>query len=51
MRHYLGYAFQTVSESEKEALRADYDIAGMPCYPDDGSIRVFGNVVVVKFSD
>lgn len=26
------------------------DIASMPCYPDDGSIRVIDDVIVVKFS-
>ena len=26
-------------------------VKNMPCYPDDGSIKVINNVVVVKFSD
>lgn len=34
----------------KETVEFDHpDIAAMPCYPDDGSIRVIDDVIVVKF--
>lgn len=36
----------------QEQVEFDHpDIASMPCYPDDGSIRIIDDVIVVKFSE
>ena len=36
----------------KEQVEFDHpDIASMPCYPNEGSIRVINDVIVVKFQE
>lgn len=49
-RIYLGNAFHEVSD--KSIIDGHLaEIEQMPCYPDDGSIRIIDDVIIVKFSD
>lgn len=46
---YLGYAYsETVPD---EAFLSEEEIVEMPCYPDDGSVRVLDDRIVIKFSE
>ena len=48
---YLGYKIPFVSEEEKASLEKDPFVREMPCYPSDGSITVYQDKVVIKFSN
>ena len=48
---YIGYGAPYVSQEEKKEIGADPQVKQMPCWPDQGSIRVIDDVVVVKFQD
>lgn len=49
MRIHTG--FSPMIENDVGALEGSDEVKEMPCYPDDGSIRVVDGVVVVKFSE
>ncbi|MBQ9616802.1 MAG: glucosyltransferase domain-containing protein [Oscillibacter sp.] len=51
MSHYLGFQQSTASSETVEALADSVEVRAMPCYPDDGSIRVVGGCIVVKLED
>ena len=51
MAYYLGFAPEYASEAETASLAARDDVRAMPCYPDDGSIDVIGDYVVLKLED
>lgn len=51
IRVYFGYYLPLVSEEEKTALKATEEYRQMPEWPNDGSIRVIDDIVVVKFSE
>ena len=40
-----------MSEEEKARLEKDPFVREMPCYPSDGSITVYQDKVVIKFSN
>lgn len=46
MARYCGFAAKYL---EPEELESAEEILEMPCYPDDGSIRIINDVIVVKF--
>lgn len=48
-RHYLGQDIRDLPLSEE--IRTSQEYAEMPCYPNDGSIRVIEDSIVVKLSD
>lgn len=48
MANWNGFNPVTIDQTEFENSPI---VKNMPCYPDDGSIKVINNVVVVKFSD
>lgn len=48
LRYFLGAEMEVLSEEEAEALARDARTADMPCYPDEGSIRILDDVVFVK---
>lgn len=39
------------TEADPAAFRDNAEVAAMPCYPADGSIRIIGGTVVVKLSN
>ncbi len=49
--NYLGYRYTAASDSEKEILKQRYEVQEMPCWPDQGSVKVIDNYVVIKLSD
>lgn len=51
MSLYLGFAPTLADAVTTEALAASDEVRAMPCYPDDGSVRVIDGVVVVKLSE
>ncbi len=51
MEYYLGFSIPAPTSEEKEAIIASPEFAQMPIYPYYGSIRVFGDTIVVKLSD
>lgn len=48
---YTGFTFVSADESIYEDRESMEIISTMPCYPDYGSIRVVGDITVVKFSE
>ena len=51
MASYLGFYQPTASEAQTAELLAMQEVRDMPCYPDDGSIRVIGGYIVVKLEN
>lgn len=47
--HYLGYFPPTADVAEVAALSAAEEVRQMPCWPEEGSIRVVEDKVVIKF--
>lgn len=51
IRLLLGFDIPSVSLEEKQEIVSTKEFQAMPIYPYEGSIRKFGDVIVVKFSD
>ena len=51
IKHYIGYTVPTADAKTLEALAANEAVQAMPCWPDEGSIRVIGDNVVIKFQE
>ena len=51
IENYIGYDIPMVQTQTLAELSASPEVKTMPCYPNSGSIRVIGDVVVVKFQD
>lgn len=51
MSFWTGFSQPQVTESsELEAIAKMAEVENMPCYPDDGSIKIINDTIVVKFS-
>lgn len=50
IEYYLGLSIPFASEAETQAITASPEFAEMPCYPYYGSMRKFGDIMVVKLS-
>lgn len=48
---YHGYRIPFVSEEENEKLMKNEMVKNMANYPNEGSIKIIGDTVIVKFSD
>lgn len=48
LKYYCGFYPEYAGTYDKEA---EETVAQMPCYPNDGSIRIIGEQVIVKFSE
>lgn len=48
---YHGYKVPFVDEEEKEKLIKNEEVKKMQNYPNEGSIKILGDTVIVKFSD
>lgn len=46
--NYFAFAQPGATEEELRAVISEEELAAMPCYPDDGSIRVIGDVIVLN---
>ena len=51
IENYIGYDIPRADAQTIAALAETEDVRAMPCYPNAGSIRVIGDVVVVKFGE
>lgn len=51
MWNYCGYMPPLAEETEVSALFETEEVKAMPCWPSQGSIRVIGDTVVIKFSE
>ena len=51
MSHYLGFRQPTASNDTAAELAATEEVRAMPCYPDDGSIKIVNGYIVVKLED
>ncbi|MBQ9493694.1 MAG: glucosyltransferase domain-containing protein [Oscillibacter sp.] len=51
MTHYLGFHQPTASAEDVLTLADMETVRAMPCYPDDGSIRIIDGYIVVKLED
>ena len=49
MKMYCGFSPDTIEDTKELELMSE--VQNMPCYPNDGSIRVLKGIVVVKFSE
>ena len=49
--NYLGFHQPEASAAQVAELAATDEARNMPCYPDDGSIRVIGEFIVVKLEN
>ncbi len=45
-----GFPFIAASKEQKEMVRKKY-LADMPCWPEDGSVKVLDNLVIVKLGE
>ncbi len=50
IRNYLGCDIPFADEADTAAIRDSAELAAMPVYPCPGSVRKFGDVIVVRFS-
>ena len=48
---YHGYFLPYASIEEKEKLEQSEEVKAMADYPNDGSIKIIGDTIVIKFSD
>lgn len=51
LNNWVGYGPQMVVESETEQIISSKEFDEMAVYPDDGSIRIISDVIVVKFTE
>ena len=51
MSHYLGFQQPEAAGETVDALADTPEVRAMPCYPDDGSIKVVGGCIVVKLEE
>lgn len=50
-QNYIGYTLPMAEEETVAALAASAQVQAMPCFPDNGSIKVIGDTVVIKCQD
>lgn len=48
---YMGCRVPELDEAGVRAIAATEEVLAMPCWPDEGSIQVIGDVLVIKFQD
>lgn len=51
IRNYFGYNIPFVDESQLAELEKNAEVMDMPCFPNDGSIQVIDDVVVIKLEN
>lgn len=51
IENYIGYELPMAQEQTLAQLSASEAVQAMPCYPNAGSIQIFGDTVVVKFQN
>ena len=51
LRHYLGLELNWCDDDDYEEIRSSGELESMPNFPEEGSIKVVNDIVVVKVSD
>lgn len=51
IENYIGYDIPRADAETIATLAETEEVQSMPCYPNAGSIRVIGDIVVIKFED
>lgn len=51
IENYIGYEVPQVSDEKLAELKNSEEVQAMPCYPSEGSIKVIGETVVIKFQE
>ena len=51
IRNYFGYTFPVASDNEIAELNKSDEVRNMPCWPNEGSIKVIDDTVVIKCQD
>ena len=51
IRYSFGYSIPQASEEKTQQLAEMQEVKAMPCWPNEGSIKVIGDTVVIKFQD
>lgn len=51
IHNYYGYEIPLASEGQIAELRASDEVKHMPCWPNQGSIKVIGDTIVIKCQD
>lgn len=51
LRHYLGLELNWCDDDDYEEIRSSGELESMPNFPEEGSIKVINDIVVVKVSD
>lgn len=49
--NYIGYFIPQASSNEIQELTQTEEFRAMPCWPDQGSIKVIGDIVAIKFQE
>ena len=50
MSFWTGFSQPQVDSSELEGISSLPEVDSMPCYPNDGSIKIVDDIIIVKFS-
>ena len=48
---YLGYTVPMATEEEVAALCQTEAVQQMPCWPDNGSVQVMGDTIIIKYRE
>lgn len=51
VQYSFGYAIPQASEEKTQQLAELQEVKAMPCWPDEGSVKVVGDTVVIKFQN
>ena len=51
IQYSFGYSIPQASEEKTQQLAATPEVKAMPCWPDEGSIKVVGDTMVIKFQE
>ena len=49
LKHYFGYTVNVASNHRIDQLKAMEEVKNMPVWPNDGSIKIIDNTIVIKF--
>lgn len=51
LRQYIGVEYRVCGQEELQSIFASEEYAGMPVFPEEGSVRMIGDCAVVKLSE
>lgn len=51
IKRYTGFSWEEIDDETQKVLLEDTTVREMTCYPDDGSIKVIDDIVVIKLEE